>query len=502
MVGCCRIVPHECVIEKGLNVVVDPCLRSKILMHNAVNNGEYHPSLELDSICPNLEYLVISTCHCELEHNCPGKEDDVMLIETQLVQEFLDGDQLSSSLPSRPFMIVCRQTNWTIRRWMKKKRRAQCICHSIASNGGECSDTHQLLLLFQQRQEFLAQCWEYFLQHHHNEPAKTDLIIDQLQSSPVVDVCAGHYNLITKTVPSTKCCSLKKVMADHRCTESNRVFLLSKSLRNQLSAYLIAQNQEELAEQVNQRYFAFACSHLISVSSKNINNNMDTVTTRTKESVREIDGLTYIPNFLSDEEQIKLVNLIDSNPFSTVIHRRQQYYGEVYYHTSKDVSEIQPSEEEQHIGALPLQDMQWLIDKLIAETSVFQADHPPTQCLVNEYIGSQGIKSHFDDSNAFGPIIASISLVDPIFFTLKLPAKPTNECNDILACRKYFLEPGSLFVMEREARYDWRHSITKAKSMEHPITKALIHRDQTYRRLSITIRHVLDGRKRTDRNNS
>ena len=34
--------------------------------------------------------------------------------------------------------------------------------------------------------------------------------------------------------------------------------------------------------------------------------------------------------------------IIDSNPFSTSIQRRQQFYGKVYYHTLMDCKELQP----------------------------------------------------------------------------------------------------------------------------------------------------------------
>lgn len=42
-----------------------------------------------------------------------------------------------------------------------------------------------------------------------------------------------------------------------------------------------------------------------------------------------IPGLVYIPDFITEAEQDELIQLIDSQPFSTAIHRRQQFYGEV-----------------------------------------------------------------------------------------------------------------------------------------------------------------------------
>ena len=44
---------------------------------------------------------------------------------------------------------------------------------------------------------------------------------------------------------------------------------------------------------------------------------------------RPIAGLMYLADFISEAEQDELIHLIDSQPFSTAIHRRQQFYGEV-----------------------------------------------------------------------------------------------------------------------------------------------------------------------------
>mmetsp|Transcript_12848 Transcript_12848/g.27082 ORF Transcript_12848/g.27082 Transcript_12848/m.27082 type:complete len:154 (+) Transcript_12848:163-624(+) len=51
--------------------------------------------------------------------------------------------------------------------------------------------------------------------------------------------------------------------------------------------------------------------------------------------VRHVPGLEYYGDFLSPKEQIDLLDLIYANPWQEgVIARRQQFYGEVYYHTS------------------------------------------------------------------------------------------------------------------------------------------------------------------------
>eukprot|EP00494_Astrolonche_serrata_P025811 UN26072 len=59
-------------------------------------------------------------------------------------------------------------------------------------------------------------------------------------------------------------------------------------------------------------------------------------------SVLPIEGLYYDPNFLTKVEQKELIDIIDSNPFQKFIRRRQQFYGKTYYHTTHNLSGIQP----------------------------------------------------------------------------------------------------------------------------------------------------------------
>lgn len=72
----------------------------------------------------------------------------------------------------------------------------------------------------------------------------------------------------------------------------------------------------------------------------------------------------------------------------------------------------------------------------------------PSQVLVNEYRNNQGIASHFEDFEAFGDIILTISLINPLYMTLKKPVERTNACSEYLDVQKVLLEPGSLLVMQ------------------------------------------------------
>lgn len=60
------------------------------------------------------------------------------------------------------------------------------------------------------------------------------------------------------------------------------------------------------------------------------------------------DGVFYVRNFLSVQEEHTLMEMIDgtddddSNQWSNVIARRQQFWGDVYYHTKHDLPAVQP----------------------------------------------------------------------------------------------------------------------------------------------------------------
>lgn len=119
-----------------------------------------------------------------------------------------------------------------------------------------------------------------------------------------------------------------------------------------------------------------------------------------------IPGMLYVPNFLTLAEQTTLLQTIDSFPYMKQIHRRQQMYGEVYYHTTHDIPQLQPKVEAPEsvdrqetacsttsAAPLSLDSLQWVIDKFftepLSEYEIFNLDKSnyPTQVLVNEYIG-------------------------------------------------------------------------------------------------------------------
>lgn len=214
------------------------------------------------------------------------------------------------------------------------------------------------------------------------------------------------------------------------------------------------------------------------------------------EPVR-VHGLSYYKDFLSPKEQEDLLKGIYDQPFQKLIARRQQFYGELYYHTSHKNKFLQPDDDEKETPrSLDLVAIQ---PHLEAKCKPFFGDAGfPSQVLVNEYRNNLGIASHFEDFGAFGPVILTLSLVNPIYMTLKKPLMRTNGCDEYHEIHKVLLEPGSLLVMEGDARFDYRHGISKYKWMRIPGREEPIHRGESFRRVSITVRHLLQTRRQVD----
>ncbi|KAG2382869.1 hypothetical protein C9374_004836 [Naegleria lovaniensis] len=205
-----------------------------------------------------------------------------------------------------------------------------------------------------------------------------------------------------------------------------------------------------------------------------------------------VPGAIYIKNYISEDEEEKILQLIDSKKWCHEICRRTQMYGYTYYHTRHNIPTMQPKvESESEYHHLDLKEFDWLIDRMVHRDGLYKFDlGNPTQCLVNEYVGTQGISSHVDNPGPFGDIITLISLNKPIYMVLKLVENENIQT-------KILLEPRSLFVMKDDSRFKWKHGITHMKQVYIPSTGETLIRDETYRRISLTFRYIkTDGTKK------
>ena len=182
-------------------------------------------------------------------------------------------------------------------------------------------------------------------------------------------------------------------------------------------------------------------------------------------------GLHYLPDFITPEEQAQLVSAIDAQPWNGgLTNRRTQHHGYVYDYRAKTVRP------EHYLGPLP----EWIrpiADRVFSQTGLFSST--PVQCIVNEYGPGSGIAWHYD-SVAFGPEIATISLLEP----WHMEFHPRYDRSLVRGERDSLLETGSCLIMTGASRYKWFHSIPRLRTEKNG--------HQRGRRLSLTLRTLAE----------
>lgn len=185
-----------------------------------------------------------------------------------------------------------------------------------------------------------------------------------------------------------------------------------------------------------------------------------------EEIAPDIPGLTYIPDFITRDEENALITAIDEQRWLNDLKRRVQHYGYKYDYKARSVTK------DSCLGPLPNW-IQPLAQKLQSE-HLFR--NRPDQAIVNEYISGQGISSHIDCVPCFDDVIASLSLGSPAVMQFS----KGNEKQEI------FLKERSLIVLSGPARYEWQHAIPARKT--DVVNGFKIERK---RRISLTFRTVI-----------
>lgn len=198
--------------------------------------------------------------------------------------------------------------------------------------------------------------------------------------------------------------------------------------------------------------------------------NADDCAQAAPEQSIHIQGLQYIPTFISAEEETELLRQIDGNPWLTELKRRVQHYGYRYDYKARHV------DPDMYLGPLP----DWVqpLNQRLLEARYFPAI--PDQLIVNEYEPGQGISAHVDCVPCFGPVVCSVSLGSPCVM-LFTSVSDEEEASMLL-------EPRSLLVMSGISRYGWKHAIPARKTDK--ISGRIIMRQ---RRVSLTFRSVVIG---------
>ena len=192
----------------------------------------------------------------------------------------------------------------------------------------------------------------------------------------------------------------------------------------------------------------------------------------------EIPGLVYVPEFITEAEEKRLLACIDRAEWSTDLQRRVQHYGWRYDYKQRQV------DDSMRLGELP----EWtreLAGRLVNEG--FMKD-PPDQVIVNEYRGKQGISRHIDQPHSFTEHVATISLIET--WGMVFRRRDRKEKVEIP------LERRSVAVMTGDARYKWTHEIPKRKYESLPDRQGKRRRVARGRRVSLTFRTSRAGSSR------
>jgi len=190
--------------------------------------------------------------------------------------------------------------------------------------------------------------------------------------------------------------------------------------------------------------------------------------------IKEVPGLFYIKNAISTTSSGELIQKLDSCKWQPITpgnlnSRLVQHYGYKYdYKKSKINVPTEPFPD--YLEELSEQ----ALDICRSMNILPMKDYTFNQCIVNNYLPGQGISKHIDVCS-YGEIICCYTVGGGA----KMLFRNDEKCHDI------YVEPGSLYIMSKEARYKWTHEMSSKKT--DTIDGKRVARQ---RRISITFRNM------------
>jgi len=170
-----------------------------------------------------------------------------------------------------------------------------------------------------------------------------------------------------------------------------------------------------------------------------------------------VEGLQYVEDIVSVEEERELVGLMETLDFRAVVMRGQaakrtvRHFGLDYDYEHRGLVETDPLPKELE----PLRERcAALIEREPAEL---------VQILVSRYPEGAGIGWH-RDAPMFGSRIAGVSLAAPCRMRFQRTVGGKREVDEIE------LAPRSGYVLSGKARWSWQHSIPATKALRYSVT--------------------------------
>jgi alkylated DNA repair dioxygenase AlkB len=175
------------------------------------------------------------------------------------------------------------------------------------------------------------------------------------------------------------------------------------------------------------------------------------------------EGLVYVEDFVSAEEEQSLLALLAALDFHAVTMRGQtarrtvRHFGLDYAYESGEVSPTDPLPDE----------LAWLRRRC---AELIERDPGElVQVLVSRYPPGAGIGWH-RDAPMFGSKIAGVSLGAPCRMRFQRTVRGQRSVAAIE------LAPRSAYVLAGQARWSWQHSIPATKQLRHSVTFRTLRR--------------------------
>eukprot|EP00884_Botryococcus_braunii_P003338 jgi/Botrbrau1/13004/Bobra.0389s0003.1 len=156
-----------------------------------------------------------------------------------------------------------------------------------------------------------------------------------------------------------------------------------------------------------------------------------------------IPGLGLIPDFVSEEEEILILQAVQAAPWEHLARRRVQHYGFPFDYIARNVDHTKP------VKAFP----PWLED-IVKRVQGVEGVPAIDQLTINEYAPGVGLSAHVDTHSGFTGAVVSLSLGSQTVMELRRGGDH----------RPLLLPRRSLLILGGEARYAWHHYIPHRKS--------------------------------------
>jgi alkylated DNA repair dioxygenase AlkB len=178
---------------------------------------------------------------------------------------------------------------------------------------------------------------------------------------------------------------------------------------------------------------------------------------RSAAVTEEVEGLTYVEELVSPDEERELLAFLATLEFHDVVMHGQKakrtvrHFGLAYDYERGALAPTDPLPEALH----PMRDRcAGLMEREPADL---------VQILVSRYPEGAGIGWH-RDAPMFGSKVAGVSLGAPCRMRFQRTVAGTRRVGEVE------LAPRSAYVLAGKARWSWQHSIPATKALRHSVT--------------------------------